>query len=70
MFLLCRKALRNVELLKDLDWSLVQIMYFAKIVGFALEWKLLVGVRTSLKSIRFQYWSYVFVCSWNHAYES
>ena len=37
MFLLCRKALRNVELLKDLDWSLFQIMYFAKIVGFALE---------------------------------
>ena len=26
-----------VELLKDLDWPLVQIMYFAKIVGFALE---------------------------------
>ena len=37
MFLFCRKALRNVELLKDLDWPLVQIMYFAKIVGFALE---------------------------------
>ena len=39
MFLFCRKALRNVELLKDLDWPLFQItgMYFAKIVGFALE---------------------------------
>ena len=34
---LCRKALRNVELLKNLDGSLFQIMYFAKIVGFALE---------------------------------
>ena len=30
MFLLCRKALRNVELLKDLDWPLFQIIYFAK----------------------------------------
>ena len=37
MFLFCRKALRSVELLKDLDWPLVQIMYSAKIVGFALK---------------------------------
>ena len=55
MFLFCRKALRNVELLKDLDWPLVQIMYFAKIVGFALEQKFFVVVRTSLKTIRFHY---------------
>ena len=52
MFLFCRKALRNVELLKDMDWPLFQIMYFAKIVGFALERKLFVVCRTSLKSIR------------------
>ena len=37
MFLFRRKELTNVELLKDLGWPLFQIMYFAKIVGFALE---------------------------------
>ena len=37
MVLFCRKALTNVELLNDLDWPLFQILYFAKIVGFALE---------------------------------